>query len=214
METSAVGASTVVSTRQPTSRGFNDLGGDDFMALMIAELQAQDPMNPTDNKDLVAQMASVRQMEQSTTLNKTLQSLASEQRFGSTSSLIGHYVAGTVTDSGGTDYEIQGLVVGVRFEPGGDAILELHNGQSLPAGKVEQVTLIENLPPEIQQQLQQELAEQAGETGGDTASPSAQLIRADPRLGETKAGWAARRLGGQVNETAGLLDALLAPAIG
>lgn len=214
METSLVGASTAVSTQKPTSRGFNDMAGEDFIALMIAELQSQDPMNPTDNKDLVAQMAGIRQMEQNSTLNKTLQALASEQRFGSTSSLIGHYISGSVTDSGGKAYEVQGLVIGVRFEPDGDAILELHNGRSLPADKVEQVTLVENLPADLQEQLQQELAGQAGAPDDDSDGSSARLIRTDVPSGQTKAGWAARQLSQQVNDTAGLLDTLFAPVIG
>lgn len=156
MEASTIGSSTFIPTQRATTRGFDDLKGEDFFALMIAQLQAQDPMKPTDNQQLLNQMSSIRQMEQSENLTATLSALASEQRFGATSGLIGHYVAGRVTDNAGNATELQGLVIGVRFERG-NAILELHNGRSLPASKVEQVTLVENLPPDILAQLQQEL---------------------------------------------------------
>src|SRR5205807_1961063 len=83
----------------------------------------------------------------------TLTSLSSEQRFGSTSALIGHYVTGSLTDSGGNPVEVQGVVTGVHFEKTGAAILELHNGVNLPADKVTEVTVVQNLPPDQQQQL-------------------------------------------------------------
>jgi len=204
METSTVsGAGSVLTTQKPSSRGFQDLSGEDFLLLLIQELQMQDPMNPTDNKEIVAQMAGVRQMEQSAKLNKTLEALAAEQRFGSTSGLIGHYVAGRVTDGSGRSYEIQGLVIGVRYEQG-NAILELHNGKQLPATKVEQVTLVENLPPEIRAQLRQELGgalpggtdgsagsgadegEDGGEGEGDDGGTAARAIRADPAARDTR----------------------------
>ena len=210
MNTSAVGASSVLTTQKATTRGFGDLGGQDFMSLMIAELQNQDPMNPTDNKELVAQMAGIRQMEQSSTLNETLQTLAAEQRFGSTTGLIGQYVAGTVTDSAGNGTEIQGLVIGVRYEKG-NAILQLHNGSELPAEKVEQITVVDNLPADVQQQLQQELAAQAGTSGGDGGNSTTRLIRADAAPAPTKAGWAVRNLGRQADQTANLLDSLFVP---
>ncbi len=197
METSTVsGVGPVLTTQKPSSRGFQDLSGEDFLLLLIQELQMQDPMNPTDNKEIVAQMAGVRQMEQSAKLNKTLEALAAEQRFGSTSGLIGHYVAGRVTDNSGRSYEIQGLVIGVRYEQG-NAILELHNGKQLPATKVEQVTLVDNLPPEIREQLRRELGgtvpgetdgtagseddegENGGENEGDDGDSAARAIRAD-----------------------------------
>jgi len=92
-------------------------------------------------------------MEQSTTLNKTLLNLAAEQRFGAASSLIGNYVSGTVKDQGGNGTTIRGVVTGVHFEDSGQAILELHDGRELPAAKVEQVTLVQNLPDEIQKEL-------------------------------------------------------------
>lgn len=209
METSTVsGSNSVVTTQKATSRGFQDLGGEDFLLLLIQELQMQDPMNPTDNKELVSQMAGVRQMEQSATLNKTLEALAAEQRFGSTSGLIGHYVAGRVTDGSGRSYEIQGLVIGVRYEQG-NAVLELHNGKQLPATKVEQVTLVDNLPPEIRAQLRQELGgalpgenggseeDGAGEENGDgDGEPAARAIKAGAAAKTTRLASASYQMGG------------------
>ncbi len=140
-------------TQRTTTRGFSDMSSEDFFGLLIAELRNQDPLKPTDNQQLLNQMSTIRQMEQSTNLNKTLQSLAGEQRFGSTAGLMGHYVFGTVTNGAGNPIDIEGVVIGVQYNSKGEATLELHNGQSLPAGKVALVTLVENLPPEIRERI-------------------------------------------------------------
>jgi len=215
MNTSTIGTNQVLTTQQPTSHGFDDMTSEDFLALMIAELQAQDPMNPTENKEIVAQMASMRDMEQSARLNETLAALAAEQRFGSTAGLIGHYVAGTVSNSAGESYEIKGVVIGVRFQQDGRAILELHDGRSLPADKVEQVTLVENLPPDILEQLQQELDALGGEGGdGDKDEDEARWARGDTGSDGASVPGALRQFGQQVDTVASLLDSLFAPRVG
>jgi len=190
--TIAAQTNTQVQTRNATTRGFDSVSSEDFFGLMIEELRSQDPLNPKDNQQLLQQMSNIRQMEQSATLTKTLESLANEQRFGTTSGLIGNYVLGTVRDSAGVPTDIDGLVIGVSFEGNGNAILNLHNGQRLPAKDVREVTLVENLPPDILDQLEAELAATAGgdappadettpdggvppvdgETGGDNTTPN------------------------------------------
>jgi flagellar basal-body rod modification protein FlgD len=220
METPTVDANPVVTTKQPTSRGFDQLGSEEFFALLIAELQSQDPLSPMDNQQFLNQMASIRQMEQSSLLNDTLEALASEQRFGATAGLIGHYVSGTLTNDAGQSFEMQGLVIGVRFEPGGRAILELHDGSAIPADAVDQVTIVDNLPANILEQLQEELnptgnenEEEAGEEGSE-AGAAARPLKRDLAPARTVTGDLVRQFGRQVDTTAGLLDALLAPGMG
>ncbi len=210
MITSTVGSSTqVTSTHDATTRGFGDMSSEDFFKLLITELQTQDPMNPTDNQQLMQQMSTIREMEQTATLTETLTSLASEQRFSGATSLIGHYIAGTVKDSSGGSYELQGLVIGVRFDADGDAILELHNGREIPLSRVEQVTLVENLPPDILEQLQADLA--AMEEAED--DPAARSIVAD--AGSAKSADAASTKSGasKVQQPASVLERMLSPLL-
>ncbi|MCB9851815.1 MAG: hypothetical protein H6819_01865 [Phycisphaerales bacterium] len=183
MDAAAISAQTnsVISEQRATTRGFNDISSEDFFGLMIEELRSQDPLNPKDNQQLLQQMSNIRQMEQSQTLTKTLQSLSEEQRFGTTAGLIGNYVLGTVKDSAGVPTDIDGLVIGVSYEGNGNAILNLHNGRKLPASDVREVTLVENLPPDILNKLEAELAAAAaGETpaGGDATTSG------DPATGD------------------------------
>jgi flagellar basal-body rod modification protein FlgD len=212
MDTSAVGATTTTTTqRKATTRGFDDMGSEDFFKLLISELQNQDPMKPTDNQQLMSQLSTIRQMQQTTTLNTTLQTLAAQERFGSTTGLIGQYVAGTVTNDAGASTAIQGLVTSVSFNSKGEAMLELHNGKSLPASSVEEVTVVANLPTTVRQQLQAELAAQ-----GSNSTASARLI--NPGTTAASKVNSAAADSNQVNSaaqkadtTANLLDALMIP---
>lgn len=156
----------------PGTRRFEDFKSEDFFGLLIAQLQNQDPMKPTDNQALLQQMSMIRQMEQSNTLNKSLEALAGEQRFGAVSGLIGQYVAGHLTDSAGQEVTVQGLVLGVTFNRDGSAVLQLHNGKQLPANKVDEVTLVENLPKALRDQLAAELGQLNGTTPGGTTPPT------------------------------------------
>lgn len=88
-------------TDTSTSRLSQDtLDQDDFLALLTAQLQAQDPLNPTSNADLVAQMATITntsgisEMNNNlATISSTISSLASSldsSRLSTAASWIGH----------------------------------------------------------------------------------------------------------------------------
>ncbi len=52
------------------------LGKDDFLKLMIVQLQNQDPLNPMDNQAFVAQLAQFSNLEQLQQVNKGIDSLS------------------------------------------------------------------------------------------------------------------------------------------
>ncbi len=70
---------------------------DDFLKLLIAQLQNQDPLSPMDNQEFAVQLAQFNSLEQLIGVNEKLDSLASQQGLASqfnTASLIGKQVVG------------------------------------------------------------------------------------------------------------------------
>jgi len=71
------------------------LGKEDFLQLLVAQLSAQDPLNPMDSREFSAQLAQFSALEQMTNVNATLEELvAAQQAMGNSSmiSLIGKNV--------------------------------------------------------------------------------------------------------------------------
>ncbi len=55
------------------------LGQDDFLTLLVAQLQNQDPLNPSDPTEFTAQLANYSQLEQLFNLNDSMDRLAESQ---------------------------------------------------------------------------------------------------------------------------------------
>jgi flagellar basal-body rod modification protein FlgD len=69
---------TSASTDTPTTAtptGSSALGESSFLQLLTAQMQNQDPLNPTSDSDLAAELAQFSSVEQLTTANTTLQQL-------------------------------------------------------------------------------------------------------------------------------------------
>lgn len=68
-----------------TERKANDeLGKDDFLKLMITQLQWQDPMSPMDDKESIAQLAQFTALEQMTNMTNSMASMQATTSIGKT----------------------------------------------------------------------------------------------------------------------------------
>jgi flagellar basal-body rod modification protein FlgD len=85
------------------------LGKDDFLKLMVAQMKNQDPMNPADDKDNIAQMAQFSSLEQITNLANATQQLADRLSLTQNVGLLGHTVTYTGTDGASVTGTVDGL---------------------------------------------------------------------------------------------------------
>src|SRR5713101_137729 len=81
-------SSTVTTTTDKTK----SLGKQDFLKLLMAQLQNQDPMKPMDDTQMIAQMAQFSALEATQSLQATMQATNNLQTVAKAGGLIGKYV--------------------------------------------------------------------------------------------------------------------------
>lgn len=81
-ETSATPALTALNAQSASAAksngGFSSLGQGDFLRLLTVQLQSQDPLDPVDNKEMLAQMAQFSSLAGTTETNSHLADIAAK----------------------------------------------------------------------------------------------------------------------------------------
>lgn len=127
--------------KEATVEKTNELGKNAFLELMAAQMQNQDPLNPTDNTEMIAQMAQFSQAEGIQNLQESFDKLANaitSQQTLSASTVVGRtvLVAGDTADlaAGGNieaavelDKPSQGVLVNI-FNGVGEKVRTLDLG--------------------------------------------------------------------------------------
>ncbi len=140
MQVSALVNTQNTTTQAANAAGMSGMTGEDFMNVLVKQLQMQDPFEPMGNEEMLNQISTIRELETNTLLSDKLEQLTDDQRYGAVAALIGKQVTGKVTDEAGNTFEVEGIVSGIRFNPNGDTVLELDTGESLPISKLQSVT--------------------------------------------------------------------------
>ena len=90
--------SSTTTKSSKTGKANDDLGKDDFMKLMLAQLQQQDPLKPMDDQAFIAQTAQFNALDEMTKLNTTLAAVLDSQQLAEASGMIGKTVSATDKD--------------------------------------------------------------------------------------------------------------------
>ena len=106
-------ASLVQTARSPRS----SLGKDDFLKILVSQLQNQDPMKPMEDQDFIAQMAQFSSLEQMQSLNEGF-------GLGQAFSLVGKTISAPYIDSAGDRKTVYGVVTRA-LSRNGQAYLEV-----------------------------------------------------------------------------------------
>ena len=75
--TASIPAHLMADPREQQPKAKNALGKDDFLKLLMAQLQNQDPLKPMDHQEFVAQLAQFGSLEQLTNIQKGIEGLHS-----------------------------------------------------------------------------------------------------------------------------------------
>ena len=77
----------------------NELGKDDFLKLLITQLQNQDPTDPMENTEFISQMAQFSSLEQMTNMSSSFSKLAAYINSSEATSTLGKTVELNVGDT-------------------------------------------------------------------------------------------------------------------
>lgn len=116
-----------VSSTTATSAAKASVDYQSFLKLLVAEMKNQDPTQPMDSTQYIAQLASFSQVEQSIQVNSKLDSLLQLSQLSQASSIIGK----TVTSG---DKTVSGVVNSVQLTSQGLVAL-LDTGDKLLVGE-------------------------------------------------------------------------------
>ncbi|MEX2582676.1 MAG: flagellar hook capping FlgD N-terminal domain-containing protein [Gemmatimonadota bacterium] len=127
----------------PTSTPVNpkgQLGKEEFLKMLVAQLKNQDPMNPMNGDDMAAQLAQFSSLEQLTNINKTLEAQAGLQEgvIASINDTTAMNVMGKTVLAVGDQVEVDAAGTGaVHFDVGGQGglgTLKIYNEAGAEVG--------------------------------------------------------------------------------
>lgn len=112
--------------QNPYGDAMRDIDMNDFLKMMIAELQNQDPMNPMDNAQILGQISQIREIMSNDRLTNTLEAAFLGQNLSTANSLMGRSVVALVEGEGGIrEVLAAGKVTQISIENG---VPKLHVG--------------------------------------------------------------------------------------
>jgi flagellar basal-body rod modification protein FlgD len=114
------------------------MGKDVFLKLLVAQLKYQDPSNPADSSQMMAQTATFTQVEKLEEIAKQNASMLALQRSSSAAALVGRSV--TYTDESGASKT--GTVSAVRLGSDTSEAVAIVGGAEVAMGRITKVAAV------------------------------------------------------------------------
>jgi flagellar basal-body rod modification protein FlgD len=96
---SVTGAKSAGNTPKGNNDALRDLDMDQFLQLMITELQNQDPLNPMENTEILQQISQIREIGATSRLTETLDAVLLGQNLTSATGMIGKTIEALADDA-------------------------------------------------------------------------------------------------------------------
>lgn len=141
----AIDGSYYLQNNQDSDRNPSpELGKEEFIKILMTQLQNQDPLDPMDDKEFISQMATFSTLEQTMNIAGSIDELVQSQQISPVikySHMIGKEVIYPIFDeeTGHEEGEGTSIVVAVSQEDGW-AVLELENGEKIFADTIKHIS--------------------------------------------------------------------------
>ncbi|WP_096550662.1 flagellar hook assembly protein FlgD [Ureibacillus thermosphaericus] len=141
--------------------GNSILGKDDFLKILITQLQHQDPTNPVEDKEFIAQMAQFSTLEQMQNMTKAMEDLLESQlqtQLMAYTSFIGqevkwHEITDKLDEKGKPMInEGQGVIVEIKFKNGMPLFI-LDDGKEITVGNISSILKKNSEKPVVENPL-------------------------------------------------------------
>jgi len=137
MPVDAIGTSFGAQDTAATTN--NSINQEDFIKLFLAQLQFQDPLEPVDNREFLAQLAQFSSLEQSRQISENTENLLASNSTQQALGLLNRKV-----DVQGVAAPFSGTVVAVEFTTGGAQIsVKNASGQVSTGIRLSQISLVQ-----------------------------------------------------------------------
>lgn len=123
-----------VSGGSSSSSVVSQLGSDEFLKIVLQELQSQDPLEPNDTSQMLEQLSTIMSIQSDSDMMDRLGDLVTQNELSSASGLIGRLVSGLSDDNN----RVLGVVGSVSKGSNG-VTLRLDDGTSVKMDRVDQV---------------------------------------------------------------------------
>jgi flagellar basal-body rod modification protein FlgD len=120
INTTLLNALNASPTDSTSSKSKTAYSSSDFMTILLAQLQNQDPMKPMDDTQMMSQMAQLNTLETMQTMSTLMTSMSNSSQINLAASLIGKTVTGTMSDGKTT---VTGVVTGAQSSSGSLVLL-------------------------------------------------------------------------------------------